>query len=89
MKTISITVKGKVQGVYFRHFTKTKADTIGITGTVKNLSNGDVFIVATGEEYQLNDLLLYCKQGPPRAVVTELIKEDVPLQQFNGFEVIH
>ncbi|RTL59857.1 MAG: acylphosphatase [Sphingobacteriales bacterium] len=89
MKTISITVKGKVQGVYFRHFTKTKADTIGITGTVKNLSNGDVFIVATGEEYQLNDLLLYCKQGPPRAVVTELIKEDVPLQQFNGFEVMH
>jgi acylphosphatase len=88
MKTISITVKGRVQGVNFRYFTKTKADTIGVTGTVKNLLNGDVFIIATGEDYQLNDLFEYCKQGPLRAAVTELIKGEAPLQQFSTFEII-
>lgn len=88
MKTISITVKGRVQGVNFRYFTKTKADTIGVTGTVKNLPNGDVFIIATGEDYQLNDLLTYCKDGPSRAEVSSLIKEELPTQVFNTFEIV-
>lgn len=88
MKTIAITVKGKVQGVYYRHFTKTKADALGITGTVKNLPNGDVYITATGEDYQLQDLYQFCKEGPPRAEVTNLVKEELPLQQFNSFEII-
>lgn len=88
MKTISITVKGKVQGVYFRHFTKTKADAIGITGTVQNLPNGDVFIIATGEDYQLNHLLVFCKEGPSRAEVSSLIKEELPTQVFNSFEIV-
>ncbi|MBI3720766.1 MAG: acylphosphatase [Sphingobacteriales bacterium] len=88
MRTISITVKGRVQGVNFRYFTKTKADTIGVTGTVKNLPNGDVFIIATGEDYQLNDLFEYCKDGPSRAEVTGIIKEDIELKIFTWFEIV-
>ncbi|MBI2731061.1 MAG: acylphosphatase [Sphingobacteriales bacterium] len=88
MKTITITVKGKVQGVYYRHFTKTKAEAIGITGTVKNLPDGNVFIVATGQEYQLSDLIKVCKVGPPRAEVTEIIHKETNLQHFFGFEII-
>ncbi|HET9057186.1 MAG TPA: acylphosphatase [Chitinophagaceae bacterium] len=88
-KTISIIVKGKVQGVYFRHFTKTKATELGIYGTVTNLQNGDVFIIATGENYQLEDLVKACKEGPPKAVVTEIIKEELPVQYFTGFQIIH
>jgi acylphosphatase len=88
MRTISITVKGKVQGVNFRYYTKQRAEIIGVTGTVKNLSNGDVFIIATGEEYQLNDLLDYCKDGPTRAEVIELIKEELPKQLFSSFEIV-
>ena len=89
MKTIAITVKGKVQGVYFRNYTKTKATALGITGTIKNLPDGNVFIIATGEDYQLNDLIAYCKEGPPKAVVEEIIKEDMGLQQFSDFEITH
>ena len=87
MKTIAITVKGKVQGVYFRNYTKTKATALGITGTIKNLPDGNVFIIATGEDYQLNDLIAYCKEGPPKAVVEEITKEDMGLQQFSDFEI--
>ena len=89
MKTISITVKGKVQGVYFRHYTKTKAEALGITGTVINLPDGSVFIIATGEDYQLSDLVNYCRQGPPKAIVSEIIKEEILLQNFTGFQIIH
>jgi acylphosphatase len=88
MKTIAITVKGKVQGVNYRYFIKTKAQLLGLTGTVKNLSNGDVLIKATGEDYQLKDLLTYCEEGPSGAVVSSLTKEDLPLQLFTGFEII-
>lgn len=88
MRTLFITVKGKVQGVNFRYYTKQKAESIGVNGTVKNLPNGDVLITATGEEYQLNDLLSFCKEGPSRAIVEEVIKEEINLQQFAGFEII-
>jgi acylphosphatase len=87
-QTISILVKGKVQGVNFRYYTKQRAEIIGVTGTVKNLPNGNVLVVATGEDYQLNDLIAYCKEGPPKAMVTEIIKEELPLQIFMGFEIV-
>ena len=88
MKTISITVKGKVQGVNFRYYTKLKAETIGVTGTVKNLPDGNVLVIATGEDYQLNDLLLFCKEGPSRAIVDEVVKEDLELKIFTAFEIV-
>ncbi|MGE5106110.1 MAG: acylphosphatase [Sphingobacteriales bacterium] len=87
-QTISILVRGKVQGVYYRHYTKTKAEELGITGTVKNLPDGSVYIIATGEDYQITDLLNYCKQGPPKAVVSEVIKEEILLQNFTSFQII-
>lgn len=87
-QTISILVRGKVQGVYYRHYTKTKAEELGITGTVKNLPDGSVYIIATGEDYQVTDLLNYCKQGPPKAVVSEVIKEEILLQNFTSFQII-
>lgn len=88
LQTISILVKGKVQGVYFRHFTKSTAEQLGVSGTVKNLPDGNVFIIATGEDYQLNDLIKFCKEGPPKAVVTEIIKEEMNLKNFIGFEIV-
>ena len=73
---IDITVSGKVQGVGFRYHTKRTADLLGITGWVKNLSNGDVDIEAHGREEQLNKFKRWCKSGPPMAEVSEInIKE--------------
>ena len=88
LKTISITVKGKVQGVFYRQSTKETANRLGITGEVKNLSNGDVHIIATGSEEQLQSLTTWCKRGPERAVVTDVIIENISLQSFDKFKVI-
>ena len=83
MLTITITVSGKVQGVYFRQSTKEIAISIGITGEIRNLANGNVYIVATGTKEQLDKLITWCRQGPPKASVTGIDIQESPLLQFD------
>ena len=88
MQTLSIIVSGKVQGVYFRQSTKKLSEQLLITGTVKNLDNGDVEIVATGTEEQLQALLSWCNQGPSGARVQTVRHEVLDLRKFEGFRII-
>ncbi len=90
IKQIEITVTGKVQGVFFRETTKGEASKIGIVGTVKNLPNGNqVFIVAQGEEEKLAQLIGWCHQGSPAAVVEKVEVIDVPVEdrKHQSFEI--
>ena len=87
MQTISITVSGKVQGVFYRQSTKEKATALGITGTVENLKNGDVYIIATGTQEQLDILTTWCHQGPSKAVVNKVEVKELPLQLFERFSI--
>lgn len=83
--TYSITVSGKVQGVFYRQSTKEKALTLDITGSVMNKKNGDVEIIATGSKEKLDELVDWCRQGPPKAVVKNIIVKELPLQTFERF----
>ncbi|MBV6647937.1 MAG: acylphosphatase [Cyclobacteriaceae bacterium] len=87
MKTLQLTCKGKVQGVFYRASAKTEAERLGLTGWVRNKSNGDVEIVVTGNESILDVFVSWCKQGPPLARVSEISIEDLQLQKFDAFEV--
>jgi acylphosphatase len=89
LQTMSITVNGKVQRVFFRRSAKEKATTIGVKGKVMNLPDGNVQIIATGTENQLNELLEWCRQGPPKAIVSNVTKHELPLQLFDDFNIIH
>ena len=80
--TKKITIKGKVQGVFFRDSTKEKADEINIRGTVENLENGDVFILAQGKKKALAEFIEWCKIGPEKAEVEEVQTEDVEDANF-------
>lgn len=81
-----ILVKGSVQGVFFRKNTKDVATNLNLTGWVKNTDDGDVEIVAQGTDDALQQLINWCKQGPPKAdvedVVVKDIKPDHELQEF-------
>lgn len=88
LKTMSILVKGKVQGVFYRQSTKEKAAALEITGTVCNLPDESVAIMATGTQEQLDQLIQWCRQGPPRAVVTSVDVSEQPLQLFTGFKIV-
>lgn len=68
--SLSVTVYGRVQGVYFRYFVRTAAREMGLKGYVRNLASGDaVEIKAEGEKPQLDKLLEQLKAGPPGALV--------------------
>lgn len=85
--TYSIVVRGKVQGVFYRQGTKEKATSLGIVGTVKNEADGSVHIIATGDKETLDELVKWCRQGPPKARVESVHAETVPPQAFSNFTI--
>ena len=62
-RTISIIITGKVQGVFFRQSAKEKALELGLSGEAKNLRDGNVHIVASGNGEQLAAFTDWCKQS--------------------------
>jgi acylphosphatase len=88
MKTVRLTIKGKVQGVFYRATAKDVADELGIKGWVKNLPDKNVEIRATASEELLQRFIDWCKQGPPKAKVDEVIVEDLSPGEFNAFRII-
>lgn len=89
MKTFHYTIKGLVQGVAFRHYTRKSADQHRILGTVKNLYNGDVEVYAQGEAGNLQRFEHFLNSGPPGAHVQQVIKEELEMNHcFSRFEII-
>ena len=86
---VTIQVKGRVQGVFFRASTKHTADHLGIRGEVKNLPDGSVWIAAEGEESVVEAFIAWCRQGPPLAKVTDINVTAGALQHYDGFKVTH
>ena len=87
-QTLSITITGKVQGVFFRQNAKEKALALGLTGQVKNLDDGNVHIIASGTPEQLAAFTDWCKKGPPRAVVVGVEISELPLKEFEHFTIL-
>ena len=86
-QTLSITISGKVQGVFFRQNAKEKALELGLTGQVKNLEDGNVHIIASGTREQLAAFTDWCKKGPSRAVVAGVEILELPLKEFDRFTI--
>ena len=81
-----LTIHGRVQGVGFRYFVKMKADSLQISGFVKNEPYGIVFVEAEGEAEQLELFIHFCRQGPSHSWVERVEIQDCPVQGFNEFE---
>lgn len=88
MQTIKIKVEGEVQGVFFRQSTLERAKELGIKGTVKNCDDDSVEIIATGSKEQLDKLVAWCRQGPPKATVINVTTQELSLQQFYNFSIV-
>ena len=87
LQTISILVSGRVQGVFYRQGTREKASELGITGYVKNLADGSVYILATGTKEQLDAFTAWCRLGPARASVNGIQTATEELQLLENFSV--
>jgi acylphosphatase len=88
MKRVSIQVKGKVQGVFYRASTVTKAQQLGVNGFVRNEPDGSVYIEAEGNEDTLHALIAWCRVGPPRARVDAVaVETHATLRSFTDFRI--
>jgi acylphosphatase len=85
-KRAYISVSGRVQGVGFRYSIQREAKKLNITGFARNVSNGDVEIIAEGEEENLKQLIDFCKKGPLIARVDNVNHEFSDYKgEFNNF----
>jgi len=87
-KRLHLIIHGKVQEVFFRDNTRKKAQSLGLTGWVKNNSDGTVEAMIEGEENKLKDLLEFCKQSPESSQVDNLEEhwEDCK-DEFTEFQI--
>lgn len=83
-----INVSGRVQGVGFRYSAAKEARIHGITGFVKNLSNGEVYIEAEGTSNDLNSFVEWCKKGPAFGNVESVIVNSYPPVNYNEFRIL-
>ncbi len=84
---LCIRVFGRVQGVAFRHYTRQKALSLGLTGFVKNLADGSVYIEASGGREAIALFTDWCRQGPPAARVQHLRSEEIRSPGLDHFSI--
>ncbi|GIZ48923.1 hypothetical protein CKM354_001196600 [Cercospora kikuchii] len=76
-KRISFKVEGTVQGVNFRSFTAEKAQSLSVTGYVKNASDGTVVGEAQGSSSNLDKFVQHLNMGPRAAKVSKVDQKDI------------
>jgi len=84
MPTAHILVKGRVQGVFYRQSTREKANSLGLSGWVRNLPDGQVEIEASGPRPSLDALIAWCDDGPPHATVDSVDVKWVDEEKHSG-----
>jgi acylphosphatase len=83
-----VLISGRVQGVGFRWYTRDRAESLGLSGWVRNLPDRRVEAVFQGEEDLVDDMVEWCRRGSPAAYVKSVSVEDEPVsQRDHGFNV--
>ena len=89
MKAFKATVSGKVQGVWFRDSTRQEAIKLKVTGWVKNIPGGTVYLEAEGEENNLKSLERWLHTGSPHSRVDRVdLQWIMPTKTYSTFTVI-
>ena len=87
-RRLEMRITGKVQGVWYRDSTRTRANRLGLRGWVRNCSDGSVELLAERAEVSLQQLVNWCREGPPAARVDGLEPTwSAPSGEFEQFSV--
>lgn len=81
-------VTGKVQGVFFRDSTRTKAQELGITGWVRNDIQGHVECFAFGTPEKISIFEAWLWEGPRKAEVKSVTSEIIPVENASEFVIV-
>jgi acylphosphatase len=74
--SVKFLVSGRVQGVYYRASAAAQAESLGLSGWARNLSDGRVEVVVRGAQEQVARLAAWLWQGPPQARVSSVVLEE-------------
>lgn len=88
-RTISVVIKGRVQGVSYRAWTQSEARARHLRGTVRNCADGSVEAVFSGQPEAVAQMETLCWSGPPGAHVTDVAvceRDDAPA--VDGFQIL-
>jgi acylphosphatase len=82
-------VSGLVQGVFFRDWTRQKAEALDITGWIKNMNDGRVEVMACGEQEKLAEFESWLWEGSPASKVNKVISREEPWSDYDDFMIVH
>lgn len=79
MRAIRALVHGRVQGVFFRAYTRDKAHQLNLVGWVRNNRDGTVECLAQGPDQAINEFIEFLHRGSPSAHVDDVAIIDISL----------
>lgn len=83
---VHVFVSGRVQGVGYRYSTLDEANRLGLSGWVRNLSDGRVEAVFEGNKAAVEEMVQWCFRGPSTAVVQDVAIDYETPEGLDGFE---
>jgi len=89
MRRVHVSIEGRVQGVFFRASCVERASELGLAGWVRNALDGRVEAEFEGEPEAIEQMLTWCRVGPPLAHVERIeVRDDEPTGE-TGFRPTH
>lgn len=86
-RSVLIRVAGRVQGVWYRASAREEAVRLGIVGWARNLPGGDVEVCAEGSPRAVGQMIDWCRQGPPAAMVESVEVRESAVEGLEGFDI--
>ncbi|MFL6736788.1 MAG: acylphosphatase [Sphingomonas sp.] len=84
-----LSIRGRVQGVFFRAWSREQAEELGVSGWIRNRPDGHVEAHVEGDRAAVEQIIERLRKGPPAAEVDDLRTWDADVFDFTGFEVRH
>ncbi|MEW6218578.1 MAG: acylphosphatase [Thermodesulfobacteriota bacterium] len=87
-RRVHVIVEGRVQGVFFRAYTRDEARRNGLVGWVRNRPDGSVESLVEGEAAAVERMLAWFAQGSPMSLVTRVrTREEEPVGEHSEFAI--
>lgn len=91
MALVRLIVSGQVHGVFYRGSVCEAAERLGVTGSVRNLPDGTVEVVAHGNHETIEQFIAFCRDNPGASSVADVKVEWLPqaCDTSEEFRIIH
>jgi acylphosphatase len=92
VKRVRVRIRGRVQGVFFRAEACSRADSLGLSGWIRNTHDGGVEALFEGDSERVDSMVAWCRRGPSGARVDEVevaeVEPEAGSQAERGFRVL-